>query len=47
MIIKNIRKSLLVYFGGLAGVKNATIEELMHVEGISNKIAEKVFNFFH
>ena len=41
------RKSLLVYFGGLAGVKNATIEELMHVEGISNKIAEKVFNFFH
>ena len=41
------RKSLLVYFGGLDGVKNATIEELMHVEGISNKIAEKVFNFFH
>ena len=41
------RKSLLVYFGGLDGVKNATIQELMHVEGISNKIAEKVFNFFH
>ena len=41
------RKSLLVYFGGLEGVKNATIEELTLVEGISNKIAEKVFNFFH
>ena len=41
------RKSLLVYFGGLEGVKNATIEELILVEGISNKIAEKIFNFFH
>ena len=41
------RKSLLVYFGGLEGVKKATIEELMIVEGVSNKIAEKIFNFFH
>ena len=41
------RKSLLVYFGGLEGVKKATIEELIIVEGISNKIAEKIFNFFH
>jgi excinuclease ABC subunit C len=41
------RKSLLEYFGGLEGVKNATIEELNLVEGISNKIAEKIYNFFH
>ena len=41
------RKSLLGYFGGLEGVKNATIEELIIVEGISKKIAEKIFNFFH
>ena len=41
------RKNLLVYFGGLEGVKKATIEELIIVEGISNKIAEKIFNFFH
>ena len=41
------RKSLLVYFGGLEGVKNATIEELILVEGISKGIAEKIFNFFH
>ena len=41
------RKSLLVYFGGLEGVKKATIEELIIVEGISNKIAEKIFSFFH
>ncbi len=41
------RKILLVYFGGLEGVKKATIEELIIVEGISNKIAEKIFSFFH
>ena len=41
------RKNLLVYFGGLEGVKKATIEELIIVEGISNKIAEKIFSFFH
>jgi excinuclease ABC subunit C len=41
------RKSLLVYFGGLDGVKNATIEELIMVEGISKKIAGDIFNFFH
>ena len=43
----NRRKSLLVYFGGLEGIKNATIEELILVEGISKNIAEKIFNFFH
>ncbi len=41
------RKSLLVYFGGLEGVKNATIEELILVKGISEDLAEKIFNFFH
>ena len=41
------RKSLLVYFGGLEGVKNSTIEELILVEGISKKIAEEIYNFFH
>ncbi|MDC0127049.1 excinuclease ABC subunit UvrC [Methylophilaceae bacterium] len=41
------RKSLLAYFGGLEGVKNATIEELILVQGISKKIAKEIFNFFH
>jgi len=41
------RQRLLVYFGGLDGVKNATIEELIFVEGVSKDIAEKIFNFFH
>ena len=41
------RKSLLVYFGGLDGVKKAPIEELMLVEGINARLAEKIFSFFH
>jgi excinuclease ABC subunit C len=41
------RKSLLVYFGGLEGVKNASIEELTQVTGIDLKLAEIVYNFYH
>ena len=41
------RKNLLVYFGGLDGVKNAPTEELVLVEGINNKLAEKIYDFFH
>ena len=41
------RKNLLVYFGGLDGVKNAPIEELVLVEGINNQLAEKIYDFFH
>ena len=41
------RKSLLVYFGGLDGVKNAPIEELVMVAGINTNLAQKIYNFFH
>ena len=41
------RKNLLVYFGGLDGVKNAPTEELVLVEGINNQLAEKIYDFFH
>lgn len=41
------RKNLLVYFGGLDGVKNAPPEELVLVEGINNQLAEKIYDFFH
>ena len=43
----NKRKSLLVYFGGLDGVKNASVEELIMVAGINTNLAEKIHNFFH
>lgn len=40
-------KKLLAAFGGLAGVKRATVEELFAVKGISRRDAEAVFARYH
>ncbi len=39
-------KALLTHFGGLAGVKNATAEELCAIRGVTTDIANKITEYF-
>jgi excinuclease ABC subunit C len=41
------RRNLLVYFGGIQGIKEADVRELLLVEGINVKLAENIYNHFH
>ncbi len=41
------RQALLKYLGGMQGVKNATLEQLSQAPGISQAMAEKIFNHLH
>jgi len=41
------KKALLTHFGSVKGIKQAEIESLQEVEGISRNIAEMVYNYFH
>ncbi|MGI6585033.1 MAG: excinuclease ABC subunit UvrC [Lutisporaceae bacterium] len=40
------RKALLKHFGSLKNIRKASLEELQEVQGINNKVAEVVYNFF-
>ena len=41
------RRNLLIYFGGIQGIKDANISELLLVDGINVKLAENIYNYFH
>lgn len=41
------RKQLLIHFGGLGEVKEASISELQKVKGISLDKAQKIYDFYH
>ncbi|VAW44593.1 Excinuclease ABC subunit C [hydrothermal vent metagenome] len=41
------RKNLLLHFGGLNQVKEASVSELSKVKGISQNKAQQIYDFFH
>jgi excinuclease ABC subunit C len=41
------RAALLKHFGGLGGIANAGVEELMRVKGVSRDLAERIYARFH
>lgn len=41
------KKALLLHFGAADAIKNASVEELCRVEGISTQLAEEIYNWLH
>lgn len=41
------RKQLLTHFGGLRALQNASVEDIANVPGISQQLAQLVYDFFH
>lgn len=40
------KKALLHHFGSAAGVKKASVKDLMNVDGVSEAMAQEIYNFF-
>ncbi|MDR2902356.1 MAG: excinuclease ABC subunit UvrC [Lactobacillales bacterium] len=41
------KKALLLHFGSVRGISGASIDQLARVPGISEKIAKKIYTFYH
>lgn len=41
------KKDLLNFFGSVEQIKNASMTDIMKVQGISKKVAEKIYKYFH
>jgi excinuclease ABC subunit C len=41
------RQKLLQQFGGLQVIKRAGVEDLSSVDGISQSLAQKIYDIFH
>jgi excinuclease ABC subunit C len=41
------KRALLAHFGSAKAVKNAALDELSGVEGVSGKLAQKIYDYFH
>ena len=41
------KRDLLKYFGSAEDVAQANLNDLQKVEGISKKVAEKIYSYFH
>ena len=41
------KKALLLYFGSIKNIINKTSAEIMKVDGINEKLADKIYKYFH
>ena len=41
------KKTLISHFGAIKNIRNASYNEIMNVKGITKKLAQKIYGFFH
>ena len=41
------KRALLNHFGSARSVESASFDEIKSVEGVEEKVAKKIYNFFH
>ena len=41
------KRALLNHFGSARALESASLDEIKSVEGVEEKVAKKIYNFFH